>query len=359
MKELFVGDLAPAVAFSEFLKGEPLSALVRGTIYVIEFWASWCVPCIHSMPDLTRLQAAHPEIVVIGVVAHEKNPEKMRALVARKGDDIGYRIALQAPSPLPAIGNDPGQMTHDWLEGSYSDGIPQSFLVDGAGRVAWIGPPVLLEEQLTALLAGKLDIDSSARDYRKKAEDSLRKQRYELMRAFDVARQTKNKTDFFRACDETIAAHPQIEKFIGPWKLRLIMGDGVSAKEEALAYARAFSDGVAHDDVETLVRIAWTLIEERIDGEARTRSSAIPDYARLGVEILERAETIDKFAAPASAFWLNSTLARGHAFAGRCDAALQRLERARANAKDAGMSKQTMAQLDEVELMCREPSQRQ
>ncbi len=230
------------------------------------------------------MQAAHPEIVVIGVVAHEKNPEKMRALVARKGDDIGYRIALQAPSPLPAIGNDPGQMTHDWLEGSYSDGIPQSFLVDGAGRVAWIGPPVLLEEQLTALLAGKLDIDSSARDYRKKAEDSLRKQRYELMRAFDVARQTKNKTDFFRGnYDETIAAHPQIEKFIGPWKLGAIMGDGVSAKEEALAYARAFSDGVAHDDVETLVRIAWTLIEERIDGEARTRSSAIPDYARLGV----------------------------------------------------------------------------
>lgn len=41
----------------------------RGRPLIVNFWATWCAPCLKEMPLLSKLQAEHPEITIIGIAA--------------------------------------------------------------------------------------------------------------------------------------------------------------------------------------------------------------------------------------------------------------------------------------------------
>jgi DNA-binding beta-propeller fold protein YncE len=69
--------------------GAPLTmAGLRGKIVLVDFWTYGCVNCIHNLPELTRLQAEHPdELVVIGVhsakFTNEGQTENIRRVIQR------------------------------------------------------------------------------------------------------------------------------------------------------------------------------------------------------------------------------------------------------------------------------------
>src|SRR4051812_3305632 len=52
---LFPGDPAPSIHVAKWLKGQPVIDIKKGQFYVVEFWATWCGPCIQSIPHLTEL----------------------------------------------------------------------------------------------------------------------------------------------------------------------------------------------------------------------------------------------------------------------------------------------------------------
>ena len=52
---LTIGDPAPSIKTAKWLKGTPLPTFEKGKLYVIEFWATWCHPCIENIPHLTEL----------------------------------------------------------------------------------------------------------------------------------------------------------------------------------------------------------------------------------------------------------------------------------------------------------------
>jgi thiol-disulfide isomerase/thioredoxin len=52
---LKIGDPAPPLAVSKWVKGTPVKKLGDGQVHVVEFWATWCGPCKVSIPHLTEL----------------------------------------------------------------------------------------------------------------------------------------------------------------------------------------------------------------------------------------------------------------------------------------------------------------
>ncbi len=128
---LRIGDPAPALTVGDWIKGEPVEALEKGRVHVVEFWATWCAPCRTSVPHLTRLQGKHPDAVFIGVAVSDKTA-RVKAFVEKMGDTMDYRVAVE----------DGHRTSTAWMQAAGIGGIPAVFVVDKAGRIAWIGHPL-------------------------------------------------------------------------------------------------------------------------------------------------------------------------------------------------------------------------
>ena len=61
----------------------------KGKYLLIDFWGTWCVPCIEALPDLKALAEKYKNanLETICVAAHEKDPEKVREFIAENGMD--------------------------------------------------------------------------------------------------------------------------------------------------------------------------------------------------------------------------------------------------------------------------------
>ena len=60
----------------------------KGRWVVVNFWATWCVPCIQEIPEIAEFARAHKDVVVLGVaVDAEDNVPKVKQFAAKTGHD--------------------------------------------------------------------------------------------------------------------------------------------------------------------------------------------------------------------------------------------------------------------------------
>jgi thiol-disulfide isomerase/thioredoxin len=57
----------------------------KGQWVVLNFWATWCAPCRHEMPSLSRLQTAIPDIVVLPVATGRNSVQGIEAFYVEEG----------------------------------------------------------------------------------------------------------------------------------------------------------------------------------------------------------------------------------------------------------------------------------
>src|SRR5437763_6204083 len=92
----FVAMAAAAVAASFDLvdtkgKHHRLDQL-KGRWVVVNFWATWCVPCIEEIPDVAAFGRAHREVAIIGVATDVQDADKVKRFAAKAGQD--YPLVL-------------------------------------------------------------------------------------------------------------------------------------------------------------------------------------------------------------------------------------------------------------------------
>jgi thiol-disulfide isomerase/thioredoxin len=150
---LTIGEKAPKLDIAHWVEREKIDRFEDGKVYVIEFWATWCRPCIAAMPHLASLQRKYRDdgVTFLGV-SDESLPAVVRFLwrdetKADSDDTVGYTLAC-----------DPDRSTHrDYLVAAGQGAIPCTFIIGKDGRVEWIGRPMKMEGPLAQVVRDEWD----------------------------------------------------------------------------------------------------------------------------------------------------------------------------------------------------------
>jgi peroxiredoxin len=115
------GVAAPAFRLPSLAGGEVDLASLRGKVVVLNFWATWCPPCVQEMPSLERLhRALGPEgLAVLTVSADEDEAELTR-------------FVSEHALTLPVL-RDPGGRVAASLY--HTTGYPETFTLDRNGAI--------------------------------------------------------------------------------------------------------------------------------------------------------------------------------------------------------------------------------
>ncbi len=106
----------------------------RGKVVVLNFWASWCAPCIEEIPALNQLQHELPQLVVLAVDLDEDPDAYHQFLNEHRVDFLTIRDA---------------QRRSNALYGTFR--YPESFVIDRDGRIRrkfisaqdWTSPEIM------------------------------------------------------------------------------------------------------------------------------------------------------------------------------------------------------------------------
>lgn len=250
---LGVGDPAPSLTVGKWVKGEPVKGFEKGKLYVVEFWATWCGPCRESIPHLTEMAKANPEVTFVGTSVWERDDSKVEPFVAQMGDKMNYHVAMDDKSSV-----DKGAMATNWMEAADQNGIPTAFIVDKEGNIAWIGHPMEMAPVLKKVVAGNYDMNEAKKEAAKR--EQAQGLQAELQDKLGPLMQNQDFDGAAKAIDDMIAAHPESKGLLDQVKFSVLISGG---KYDA---AYKVADEVAEsnkDDAQQLNALAWFMVDNK------------------------------------------------------------------------------------------------
>jgi thiol-disulfide isomerase/thioredoxin len=241
MPALMVGHPAPKLQASKWVQGAPVKEFERDKAYVVEFWATWCGPCVVAIPHLNDLHNKFKDkgLVVIGQDVWENDTAAVEPFVKKMGEQMSYRVALDTPEE-----GSRGKMADTWMKAAGRTGIPSSFVVDKRGLIAWIGHPMELKEPLLQkVLNGSFDVARAGAEY----EQKLKREKAEepLWEEFNRRMKSKEWDEADAALTKLENARPENERSdLAVRRFNLLM----DRKDYARAYKLAAQLSDAHPD---------------------------------------------------------------------------------------------------------------
>jgi thiol-disulfide isomerase/thioredoxin len=111
----------------------------RGRLVLLDFWGTWCGPCVRAVPEVSRLHATYAGsgLEVIGVACERGSPAENAGRVrsARQKLGIPYRLILADAAN--------GVAAQDQF---HVNALPTLILLDGEGVILWRGSPEQMRE---------------------------------------------------------------------------------------------------------------------------------------------------------------------------------------------------------------------
>ncbi len=119
-----VGDSAPQFAEKTIDDKEVRLADLRGKVVLLDFWATWCAPCMAELPNLKTAHekyAADGRLVIVGI-SLDSDAEAVRGFVRERG--VPWAQIALGPAESNAV-----------AKAYHVSGVPATFLIGEDGKV--------------------------------------------------------------------------------------------------------------------------------------------------------------------------------------------------------------------------------
>lgn len=309
---LTIGSNAPALDVEHWVqdgkgKFKPVTKFAKDKVYVVEFWATWCGPCIASMPHLAELQNEYASKGVQIVSISDEDLETVEKFLEREVQSRGKPAAKEADSKEPAkkekpqtyreltsaycLTADPDRSAHTaYMEAAGQGGIPCAFIVGKDQKVEWIGHPMSMDEALAEVVSGKWDREAFAKEFKAQQELDL------LLNKVRVAMSegtTKEALAAINAALEKAKEGPRTDQ-LQLMRLQIQLSDKGSQDQLPEILAVAYKKYASQPQLINV--IAWTLVEQIESGELE-KNQELLDLTRSAIEKIVSQGTGDTRAA--------------------------------------------------------------
>jgi thiol-disulfide isomerase/thioredoxin len=174
---LTIGSKAPSINVEHWVsdgKGafKPIKEFQAGKVYVVEFWATWCGPCVASMPHLVEVQTKYAKQGVQIVSISDEDLETVEGFLKRPYEaPEGSKDAPATYGDLTSaycLTTDPDRSVYtDYMEAAGQNGIPTCFIVGKTGLIEFIGHPMQMDAPLADIVGDKWDRDAALAKFKK------------------------------------------------------------------------------------------------------------------------------------------------------------------------------------------------
>ncbi len=188
--DLGIGSKAPALDIEHWIQEgdkafKPVTKFNEGKVYVVEFWATWCGPCIGSMPHLAELQNQYRGQGVQIISVSDETLEEVNDLLGKDHPEVGKTFA--EITSAYSLTTDPDRSVYDdYMEASKQQGIPTAFIVGKSGLVEWIGHPGNMDGPLEQVVNDSVDRDAFKAELKLQQELQEQMQKMAAMAARQV-----------------------------------------------------------------------------------------------------------------------------------------------------------------------------
>lgn len=304
---LMMGSKAPKLEVKKFLKGDEVKNFEKGKIYVVELWATWCGPCLQSIPHLTELQKKFEDVSIIGVAVLQEDQSEIPDFVEKMGDKMDYRVAMDL---VPEDGDaQEGKIVKNWMEPAEVGGIPTAFVINGDGLIAWIGHPAALEEPLAQIVAGKWDIAAEVKKAveAKALQVKMNKIFAHLQELFQKFTDDDEPAELLKALDSATEQLPEQSVQFNLMRLRVL---SVGRPEDALKLAKELLESELGENAQALDSIAWMIVDPDRDKKADPRLLKLALKAAIKADNLTNNDNASISDTLAKAYFDNGDLAK-------------------------------------------------
>jgi thiol-disulfide isomerase/thioredoxin len=169
--KLSVGDKAPKIEHVTWHQGK-VEGFQPGHVYILDFWAPWCGPCIAAMPHMNEISAKYKDknvhVVGLSIWPRPNMTPVADFLANRKANDQGLNYIIGED-------NSDGHIAKTFMQAAGQNGIPTVMIINQTGHIVWIGHPMGgMDDVLEKVVSGNFDVETARREFKAKQEEEAK-----------------------------------------------------------------------------------------------------------------------------------------------------------------------------------------
>lgn len=187
--KMTIGSKAPALDIEHWVSDndgefEHVTKFEDGRVYIIEFWATWCGPCIAQMPHIAEIQKEYRDKGVQFISISDEDLETVEEFLEKRvrGDEEKRTYAELTNSYCLTADPDKSVMKEYFLAAGQS-GIPCAFIVGKTGLIEWIGHPARIDSPIKQVVDDQWDREIYLAKFKKEQEEKILRMKQQRMMA--------------------------------------------------------------------------------------------------------------------------------------------------------------------------------